>query len=110
MPEWAFLTNHGLVLTVIFQRRHSTVREIGDAVGITERATHKIVRDLENEGYITKRRAGRRNHYTVHPDVPLREDVTDADVGQLLTVLSGRKRSRRTKSLVTPKEPISERQ
>ena len=95
MREWTFLTNHGLVLAVIFQRSHSTVREIGDAVGITERATHKIVRDLEREGYITKSKDGRRNHYTVNPDVPMRDDVTDADVGQLLKVLTGRRRSRR---------------
>ena len=95
MPDCTFLTNHGLVLTVIFQHRHSTVREIGDAVGITERATHKIVRDLERDGYITKGKEGRRNLYTVNPEVPLRDEVTDADVGQLLRVLTGRRRSRR---------------
>lgn len=110
MPEWTFLTNHGLVLAVIFQRPYSTVREIGDAVGITERATHKIVRDLEREGYITKAKDGRRNHYTVHPDVPMRDEVTDADVGQLLRVLTGRRRSRRNKSPVTPEKPNSQRQ
>ena len=110
MSEWTFLTNHGLVLAVIFQRAHVTVREIGDAVGITERATHKIVGDLEEAGYVTKHRDGRQNSYTVHREVPMRDEVTDADVGQLLTVLTGRRRSRRTKSPVTPEKPDSERQ
>ena len=110
MPEWTFLTNHGVALTVISQRPHSTVREIGDAVGITERATHKIVRDLETEGYLTKGKDGRRNHYTVNLDVPLRDEVTDADVGQLLRVLTGRRRSRRAKTAVTPEKPNSHSQ
>lgn len=110
MPDWTFLTNHGVALTVIFQRPHSTVREIGDAVGITERATHKIVRDLEKEGYISKGKDGRRNHYTVNPDVPLRDEVTQADVGQLLRVLSGRRRTRRTTSARPLQVPDSPRE
>jgi predicted transcriptional regulator len=110
MREWTFLTNHGLVLAVIFQHRHSTVREIGDTVGITERATHKIVRDLEREGYITKGKEGRRNLYTVNLDVPLRDDVTDADVGQLMRVLTGRRRIRRIKTPVSAEIPNSQTQ
>ncbi len=110
MSEWTFLTNHGLVLAVIFQRAHVTVREIGDAVGITERATHKIVSDLEDAGYVTKHRDGRQNSYTVHRDVPIRDEVTDADVGQLLTVLTGRRRSRRSRSSMAPEKPNSQTQ
>jgi len=95
MSEWTFLTNHGLVLAVIFQHPLSTAREIGDAVGITERATHKIVNDLEEAGYVTRAREGRRNHYTIHPGVPLRDAVSDVEVGELLNLLTGRRRRRR---------------
>lgn len=95
MGEWTFLTNHGLVLAVIFQRPRSTAREIGDAVGITERAIHKIVSDLEEAGYVTRAREGRRNHYTIHPGVPLRDDVIDVEVWELLKLLAGRRRRRR---------------
>jgi DNA-binding transcriptional ArsR family regulator len=95
MSEWTFLTNHGLVLAVIFQHPRSTARELGDAVGITERAIHKIVSDLEEAGYVTRAREGRRNHYTIHPSVPMRDEVTDAEVGELLNLLAGRRRRRR---------------
>ena len=100
MSEWTFLTNHGLVLAVIFQHPRSTAREIGDAVGITERATHKIVSDLEEAGYVTRAREGRRNHYTIHPSVPMRDEVTDAEVGELLNLLVGRRRRGRRQPVV----------
>lgn len=95
MADWTFLTNHGLVMAVIATHSRSTAREIGDAVGITERATHKIIRDLEEGGYITRSRDGRQNEYTIHPNVPLKDAVTDAAVGELLTVLAGKRRRRR---------------
>jgi hypothetical protein len=99
MAEWTFLTHHGLVLAAIAKRPQSTAREIGDVAGITERAAHKIIKDLDREGYVTKKKVGRRNHYRVHADVPLKDEITDAAVGELLVVLGakrGRKGSART--------------
>ena len=96
MAEWSFITNHGRVLAVIAMRLGGTAREIGDAVGITERAAHKIINDLEAEGYVTKTKQGRQNSYQIHPDVPLRDDVSNAAVGELLVVLGwNRRRGRR---------------
>ena len=43
---------------------------------------------------MTKGRIGRRNSYRIHPDVPLKDEVTNATVGELLIVL-GWKRGRR---------------
>jgi DNA-binding Lrp family transcriptional regulator len=65
MRRWGFLTNHALVLLHDFEHPNSTLREIADAVGITERATLSIVRALEDERIISHRRVGRRNHYSV---------------------------------------------
>jgi len=45
------------------------------SVGITERAAQRIVADLDADGYITTERVGRRNHYVVHPELPLRHPV-----------------------------------
>jgi predicted transcriptional regulator len=87
MAEWTFLTNHGLVLAAIAKHPQSTARQIGDAAGITERAAHKIIKDLDEAGYVTRKRVGRRNHYRVHRDVPLKDEITDAAVGELLIVL-----------------------
>jgi len=103
MPEWSFFTNHGLVLVAIAKHPRSTAREIGDAVGITERATHKLIRDLEEAGYITKTKVGRKNRYKIHSDMPLRGEVSDAAVGELLVVLGWKPRKRRTKT-ETPKK------
>ena len=95
MADWTFLTNHGLVMAAVARHPRSTAREIGDTVGITERATHKFIKDLEEAGYLTKHRVGRKNHYRIHADVPLKDEVTDAAVGEFL-VMVGAKRRRST--------------
>ena len=97
MPEWGFITNHGLVLAVIARHPRSTAREIGDAVGITERAAHKLIKDLDDEGYIDKAKVGRQNRYRVHPDMPLKDNSSDAAVGELLVVLGWKRRKKRAK-------------
>jgi len=97
MAEWGFITNHGLALAAIARHPRSIAREIGDAVGITERAVHKIIKDLEAEGYITKTKVGRQNQYRIHSAMPLREEASDADVGELLVMLGWKRRKRRVK-------------
>jgi DNA-binding MarR family transcriptional regulator len=69
-PGWSFLTNHAQVLLCISHDPGIRLREIGEAVGITERAAHRIVTELAAAGYISRRRNGRRNHYTIHSDLP----------------------------------------
>jgi len=99
MPDWSFVTNHGLVLAAIARHPRSTARDIGDAVGITERATHKIIADLEEAGYITKVKAGRRNEYIIHPDMPIKGKLSgDAAVRELLIMLGWKPRSIHRKS------------
>ena len=87
--RWTFITNHGLVLNYIFHNPRSTAREIANYVGVTERTTHKIISDLEAEGYITRRKQGRRNLYGVDPGLPLRhhtkQDVLVSELVEALT-------------------------
>lgn len=88
MSEWTFITNHGLVLSYIARYSRSTAREIAQAVGITERSTHKIITDLEKAGYIARKKVGRQNQYQVNPDLPLRHHSHgEVTVGELLQVL-----------------------
>ncbi len=101
MPEWGFITNHGLVLAVIAKRPSSTARDIGAEVGITERSAHKIINDLEAEGYVTKTKVGRQNKYRIHAETPLREEVSDAAVGELLVMLGWKRRQKRKSSAET---------
>ena len=95
MTEWTFITNHGLVLATVARHSRSTARELGDIVGITERTTHKIIRDLEEDGYISKTKVGRQNRYRIHPGLPLRNGTSDAEVGELLIVLGWKRRGKR---------------
>jgi hypothetical protein len=98
MPGWKFLTNHALVLTIIAQHPRITAREIALTIGITETATHKIIKDLDSDGYVTKKREGRRTKYKIDPDMPLRDETQqDKAIGDLLGIL-GWKRRRRTSS------------
>jgi DNA-binding Lrp family transcriptional regulator len=88
MSEWLFLTNQARVLLYISQNPASTARKIAQAVGITERATQRLIRDLDEAGYITRKRVGRHNEYVVHRDRPVSgEIVGDLPVSALLDCL-----------------------
>jgi len=54
MPGWKFVTNHTLVLCQIAQQPRITIRELSLTIGITEKAIHRIITDLETDGYVTK--------------------------------------------------------
>jgi predicted transcriptional regulator len=89
-PGWAFLTNHARVLICIARDPGVRLREIGERVGITERAAHRIVVELLTAGYITRTRNGRRNHYTIKADRPLPDALARGQsVGDLLALLTG---------------------
>ena len=88
-PGWTFLTNHAQVLVCIAQDPGVRLRDIGERIGITERATHRIVAELADAGYITRQRNGRRNHYTINAHFPLPDPVArEQNVGQLLEILT----------------------
>lgn len=93
MPEWTFITNHGLVLASIAKHPEKTAREIGDDVGITERTAHKIIVDLAKEGYITITKVGVQNTYTINSDLQIK--TGEASVGELLEMLGWKRRRRR---------------
>lgn len=90
-PEshWAVLTNHGLVLITIARNRDARVRDIADAVGITERATQAILRDLDRDGYIERSRVGRRNRYSIRRRAVLPHALLQpSTVGDLVDALA----------------------
>ena len=63
--SWRFLTNHAHVLACLVGDPQARLRDIAARVGITERAVHDLIGDLQCGGYIRVRRVGRRNHYQV---------------------------------------------
>lgn len=88
MPEWGFLTNHALVLSFLTQHPRIMARELSSAIGITERATRKIIADLDAAGYIEKKKEGRRVRYHINPGLSLRHEThRDTAIGDLLQTL-----------------------
>jgi DNA-binding MarR family transcriptional regulator len=90
VPSWDFLTNHAHVLVCVARDPGIRLRDIAAAVGITERAAHRIVSELVDEGYLVRERLGRRNRYEVKTELPLRHPLAEEhEVGDLLEVLVG---------------------
>lgn len=88
VADWTFLTNHAHVLVCLRRDPTARLRDIGDAVGITERATHRIVTELEEAGYLIRSREGRRNRYALQPDALLRHPLEGKTrIGALLDLL-----------------------
>jgi DNA-binding transcriptional ArsR family regulator len=99
---WRFVTNHAHVLEAIASDPTVRLRDIAAAVGITERTAAQIVNDLEEAGYLTKIRDGRRNRYEIHKELPLRHPRhRHHTVGELIRFLEpppepdARRRTRR---------------
>jgi IclR helix-turn-helix domain len=92
MSDWTLLSTHARVLIAIVQLPGGRLRDLADAVGLTERATHRIVCELVEAGYVTRHKVGNRSLYEVHAERPLRAgDVPSGDgapsVGDLLRPL-----------------------
>lgn len=98
MADWSLFTNHGLLMITIAKNPDMTAREISNDIGLTERTAHKIIIDLENAGYITRIKVGRQNKYRIHPTVPIKDEVTDASLGELLATLGWKTKRRKSKA------------
>ena len=87
--QWTFFSNHGHVLICLAGNSNQPLREVALAVGITERAVQRIVADLEEAGYLTRERSGRRNSYTLNTEKKLRHSLEKGhSIGEILDVLA----------------------
>jgi DNA-binding MarR family transcriptional regulator len=85
--NWTFLSNHGHVLVFLNKNPDARVKEIAAEIGITERSTQTILHELEEAGYITKTKEGRRNHYRIDPDGKFRHPSEKSkSIGLLLEI------------------------
>jgi len=86
---WGFLTNHAHVLLCIARDPDSRARDLAEHVGITERAAQRILADLITDGYISRTKVGRRNHYKINPRGHLRHPVfRDLSIEPLIEILA----------------------
>lgn len=89
VPGWTFLTNHAHVMVAISRDPELRQRDIAHVVGITPGAVVRILNDLEQNGYVTAERVGRRNRYHLNIDVRLRHPLeADHTVGELIASLA----------------------
>ena len=73
--SWTFLSNHAHVLICLAQDPDLRLKDVAARIGVTERAVQGIVKDLEDEGLLRRQKDGRRNHYELSLDQPLRHPV-----------------------------------
>jgi predicted transcriptional regulator len=86
---WTFLTNHAQVLLCVAATPDIRLRDVADHVGITERATQRILSELVAAGYVRATREGRRNRYIVDREHAMRHTAQRGyEIGALLEALS----------------------
>lgn len=91
MAKWSFLTNHARALVFIAAHPDTRLRDVADALGVTERTAFDIVSDLSNDGYILKEKDGRRNRYQVQDHLPLPDNVgRERSIREILKLLAPR--------------------
>ncbi len=87
---WTFLTNHAQVLLCLAETPDIRLRDVAERVGITERATQRILSELVKSGYVKTTRVGRRNMYTVDREHAMRHSAQlGYEIGALLEAMSG---------------------
>jgi DNA-binding MarR family transcriptional regulator len=88
--SWTFLTNHAQVLLCLVETPDIRLRDVAQRVGITERATQRILAELVEAGYVETTRVGRRNTYKVDREHAMRHTAQlGYEIGALLEALTG---------------------
>lgn len=75
---WTFLTSHARVLILISRNPDIRVRDVAEMAGITERSAQRIIVELEEDGYLTHEKVGRRNRYKLGTDTTFRHPLEQA--------------------------------
>jgi DNA-binding MarR family transcriptional regulator len=92
--SWSFFTNHAHVLLCLAEDPEMRLRDVAEAVGITERAVQKIISELVGGGVLERERQGRRNVYRILGHSPLRHPVeAHCTVEGLMGFILGAKKS-----------------
>jgi DNA-binding Lrp family transcriptional regulator len=89
MGDWTFFSNYGHVLVCLARNRQARLRDVAQEVGITERAVQKIVRDMQDAGFLTISKQGRCNRYRINKRKSLRHGLeSHCTVGKLLALVA----------------------
>lgn len=89
MGDWTLFSNHGHVLVCLARQNDARLRDVAVQVGITERAVQKIVKDLQEAGFVEVRKQGRCNRYRINRRKSLRHALeSQCTVGKLLNLVA----------------------
>lgn len=89
MGDWTFFSNYGHVLVCLARNRQARLRDVALEVGITERAVQKIVRDLQDSGFLVVSKQGRCNRYRINKRKAMRHSLeSHCSVGKLLALVA----------------------
>jgi predicted HTH transcriptional regulator len=87
MPTWKFISNHGIVLLLIAQKGDITARQLSEIVGITERSIQRIIKDLQESGYLQVKKIGRSNSYRINREAAIRvKGLGGIPLGEVLSL------------------------
>ena len=91
LRSWTFITNHAQVLLALARNPDATVAELAEAAQITERSAYRVLADLQQSGYVRRRKVGRHNSYEINPSLPLRDPTVENElVTDLLGLIAGK--------------------
>jgi sugar-specific transcriptional regulator TrmB len=89
LRSWTFITNHAQILLAVVRDPAATVAQLADTTEITERSAYRILADLQQAGYVRRRKLGRHNVYEINPNMPLRDPTIENEcVRDLLSLVA----------------------
>lgn len=92
MTGWVFVTKHAIALNIIVENPRITGLELARKLDVTERTARKLIAELYENGYIIKKKEGRRIRYSLNPDQPLRQEpFNNVPIDSFLEALSRKK-------------------
>ena len=80
LRSWTFITNHAQVLLTVARNPEATVAEVARAARITERSAYRMLADLQQAGYLRRRKVGRHNSYEINSTLPLRDPTLENEL------------------------------
>lgn len=72
---WYLLSSHGIILFFIALHPGCTILEISESLFLTKRTVWGVVGELRGAEMVSIRREGRRHHYRINLDAPLKHPL-----------------------------------
>jgi DNA-binding MarR family transcriptional regulator len=86
--SWTLLSHHAHVLIALDRDPDYTIDQLAQILGVTSRSVVNVLNDLVADGYVSKTKDGRNNHYEINKKAPLRHSTSKGKtVGQMISAL-----------------------